>query len=62
MLMNNIGFSFKNALLVCISFDFFSFCLFRIAPTAYEGSQVRDQIGAVVTSLRHRSQPQQRQI
>ena len=34
-------------------FFFFSFCLFRAAPTAYGGSQARGQIGAVGTGLGH---------
>ena len=30
---------------------FFIFCLFRVTPTAYVGSQSRGQIGAVAASL-----------
>ena len=32
---------------------FFVFCLFRVTPTAYGGSQARGQIGAVAVGLRH---------
>ena len=32
---------------------FLSFCLFRVAPGAYGGSQARGPIGAVATSLHH---------
>ena len=32
---------------------FFFFCLFRAAPTAYGGSQVRGPIGAVAGYLHH---------
>ena len=32
---------------------FLIFCLFRAAPTASGGSQARDQIGVVATSLLH---------
>ena len=34
-------------------FFFWSFCLFRAAPTAYGGSQDRGPIGAVAAGLRH---------
>ena len=34
-------------------FFFFVFCPFRTAPTAYEGSQARGQIGAIAVSLHH---------
>ena len=33
-------------------FFFLSFCLFRAAPTAHEGSQARGLIGAVAAGLR----------
>ena len=35
-----------------LNFFFFVFCLFRAVPMAYGGSQVRDLIRAVATSLR----------
>ena len=36
------------------SFFFFSFsCFFRAAPTAYEGSQAKGQIGATDAGLQH---------
>ena len=34
-------------------FYLFIYCLFRAAPTAYGGSQVRGQIRAVATCLHH---------
>ena len=45
-------------------FFFFVFCLFRATPSAYGGSQARDQIRTVVTGLRcshsnARSEPHQ---
>ena len=34
-------------------FCLFVFCLFRVAPVAYGGSQARGQIGAVAAGLHH---------
>lgn len=39
--------------LTTVSLFPFYFCLFRVAPTAYGGSQATGQIGAVATGLHH---------
>ena len=38
---------------------FFFFCLFRVTPGAYEGSQAMGQIGVVAADLHHSSQKHQ---
>ena len=45
--------------LLVICFFFFFFVFFRVGPAAYEGSQARDQIGAVAAGLHHSSQQHQ---
>ena len=43
-----------QSLEICFIFSFFFFFLLsRAAPAVYGGSQARDPIGAVATSLRH---------
>ena len=45
---------FAVFLFFCFAFFFFLvFCLFRVAPTAYGGSQARGPIIAVATGLHH---------
>ena len=49
-----IGADFYNSLTLVFCFLFFLVaCLFRAAPTAYGGSQIRSLIGAIAAGLRH---------
>ena len=45
-----------------LTYFFWGGCLFRAALAAYGNSQARNQIGAIVTSLRPMAQPQKCQI
>ena len=51
--------NFSTSLLILIFYlihsliNFLLFCLFRTAPVAYEGSQARGRIRAIVAGLRH---------
>ena len=42
-----------SKIVIVIFYLFIYFCLFRAAPTAYQGSQARGPIGAVATGLHH---------